>query len=96
MIQRFFLDGIDGTGNDLAVSRRIEDSATVAADSAETGFPLRDNALMRAKMTLDTVIFQLFIKQSFLHNAPRTFDIQITAVNEKKKVKMIYFIDLPC
>ena len=96
MIQRFFFDGIDGTGYDLAISRRIEDSTTVAADVAETGFPLSDNALMRAKMTLDTVFFQLFIKQSFLHNTPHKFDIQFTAVNEKKKVKMIYINGLPC
>jgi hypothetical protein len=61
MVERLFLYGIDGKGNDTSVSIGIERPTLVDPDPADSCFPIGYGAEVRAQSTADFVVFELFV-----------------------------------
>ena len=68
VIQRLFLDGVDGEGTGLAVDFADEHAGVVAAAAAHTGLAIGNVAVVGAQITLDCPILQFLIIPTFHQN----------------------------
>lgn len=66
VVQRLFLDGVDGEGTGLAVDFADEHAGVVAAAAAHTGLAVGNVAVVGAQITLDCPILQTIIIFSYV------------------------------
>ncbi len=62
MVERLFLDGVDGDGDYLAVGQGVEGAVDVFSNPTEAGFSFRDDTLVRTEMAVDHLVAKFLVE----------------------------------